>query len=57
MDDELGTYLQTIEDRLIGRINDAEGQIIERLRATEAALTVLTEVVRSTNTLMASLTP
>lgn len=55
MDDDTRAYLEAMEARLMGRLNDAQEAIIERMRACEASIAALTEVARSTNTTMSVL--
>ena len=52
MDDETRTHLEAMEARLMGRLNNAQEAIIERVRACEASIAALTEVARSGNTTM-----
>ena len=53
MDDETRAFLEAMEARLMGRLNNAQEAIIERVRACESAIAALTEVARSGNTTMA----
>ncbi len=52
MDDETRVYLEAMEARLMGRLNNAQEAIIERVRACETSIATLTEVARSGNTTM-----
>jgi len=54
-DDELRALLEAMEGRLMSRITNAQEALIERLRATDATIAALTEVTRSTNTLVGTL--
>lgn len=56
MDNETRTYLEAMEARLMGRMNDSQEKLLERMRVNETALaaltasvTSLTEVARGTN--------
>ena len=62
MDDETRNHLEAMEARLMGRITGAQEALIERIRTVEAtvaglttAVSGLTELARSTNTLMGTL--
>jgi hypothetical protein len=52
MDDDTRGYLEAMKARLMGRLNNAQEAIIERLRVLEASIAALSEVARSTNTTM-----
>jgi hypothetical protein len=52
MDDDLKAYLDAMESRLMARINDNNERVLERMRGLETSVAGLTEVARSTNTLM-----
>ena len=52
MDDETREYLVAMEARLMGRVNNAQEAIIERLRSCETSIATLTELARSGNTAM-----
>jgi hypothetical protein len=58
MDEETRQYLEAMEARLMSRITGAQGaliELIERIRSVEASVAVLTELARSTNTLLGTL--
>ena len=52
MDDDTRKHLEAMEGRLMGRLNNAQEAIIERVRACETSIAALTEVARSGNTTM-----
>ena len=56
MGDETRAYLDAMESEVMTRMNDNQEKLLERHRATDAAVTVLTEVARATNTELASIT-
>ena len=62
MDDEMRAYLESMEARLMARMNDNQEKLLDRMRINEtatAALTTavaaLTEVARGTNNALASI--
>jgi hypothetical protein len=62
MDEETRQHLEAMEARLMSRITGAQEALIERIRNVEAtvagqttAIAGLTEIARSTNTLMGTL--
>lgn len=52
MDDETRNHLEAMEDRLMGRLDNAQETIIERVRACENSISALAEVARAGNTTM-----
>ena len=56
MDDDTRAYLKAMEARLMARLNNNREQLLERLRLGETAVAGLVEVVRGTNTTLASIT-
>jgi len=62
MDDATRQYLDAMEGRLMARITNAQEVLIERVRTVEAtvagvaaSVAALTEIARSTNTLIGTL--
>ena len=63
MDDETRAYLDAMEARLMGRMNDNQERALERMRGIEMSVSTLsvsvnalTEIARNTNTLLSVLT-
>jgi len=52
MDDDMRTYLDAMENRLVIRLQEVQDAIVERLRACEASIATLTDAVRSGNATM-----
>ena len=62
MDEETRQHLEAMEARLMSRITGAQEALIERIRTVEAtvgglaaAVAALTEIARTTNTMMGTL--
>ena len=55
MDKETRAYLEAMEARLMGRMDDSQERMLERLRGFDTSVAALTEMARGTNTLMAAI--
>ena len=55
MDEETRVYLEAMEARLLGRMNDNQERVLERMRGLDTSVAALTELARSANTLMAAI--
>ena len=55
MDDEARAYLDATKPEVMARMYDNQEELLERHRASDARVTVLTQVARATNTELASI--
>jgi hypothetical protein len=56
MEEEMRAYLDSMESRLMTRLKDSQERLLERLRGLETSITVLTEMARSTNVMLSTIT-